>query len=366
VKEAVLASNAVIENVSLVEFHSILPDNLFVSETKRKSSDVAKRYERYLPVVNYVCSQVVFDIESIKEEFDSEQPGFLTRLVNDLVKQGWLVREEADAEEDSTKSTKKATKASELKLRWNQSRGEFVPNKWLDEKLFGAQVKASPEQGRPRERLLEHGVEKLSNAELVAVLVRNGLPGESAVMAGDKVAKQFNGKLDRLPDAGRGELKSISSAVGKIAYCQIMAGIELGRRVAAVSEREVVCKISSSEEAIAFCERRFARLVADGKQEEFHIVTLDTKNQVIDSHLITIGTLDASLVHPREVFRAAIKDAASSIILVHNHPSGDPTPSREDVQVTDRLTECGKTLGIDVLDHIVVGKGGSVSIRASD
>ena len=89
----------------------------------------------------------------------------------------------------------------------------------------------------------------------------------------------------------------------------------------------------------------------------------DTKNQVIDTHQVTVGTLDASLVHPREVFRPAIKDAASSVILVHNHPSGDPTPSREDYAVTDRLTDSGKLLGIDILDHIVLGHGQAVSIR---
>jgi DNA repair protein RadC len=104
-------------------------------------------------------------------------------------------------------------------------------------------------------------------------------------------------------------------------------------------------------------------LVSDCLQEEFHTVTLDTKNQVIASHQITVGTLDASLVHPREVFRRAIKDAASSVILVHNHPSGDPTPSREDIAVTDRLCEVGKTIGIDVLDHIVLGKEKCVSIQ---
>ena len=92
-------------------------------------------------------------------------------------------------------------------------------------------------------------------------------------------------------------------------------------------------------------------------------MTLDTKNQVIDTHQITVGTLDASLVHPREVFRPAIKDAASSIILLHNHPSGDPTPSPEDHAVTRRLESSGKTLGIDVLDHIVLGRNSAVSIR---
>ena len=125
----------------------------------------------------------------------------------------------------------------------------------------------------------------------------------------------------------------------------------------------LITKISSSSDAIDFCRLHFARIITDCLQEQFHIVTLDTKNQVLDSHHITTGTLDASLVHPREVFRPAIRDAASSIILAHNHPSGDPKPSREDIAVTDRLTDVGKTVGIDVLDHIVMGRDGLVSIR---
>ena len=158
-------------------------------------------------------------------------------------------------------------------------------------------------------------------------------------------------------------MKSISPAIEVTAYCQIMAGIELGRRVAEVASERKTVKILSSSEAIEFCESAFSRLMIDAKQEEFHIVTLDTKNQLISTHQITVGTLDASLVHPREVFRAAIKDAASSIILVHNHPSGDPTPSREDFAVTKRLEESGKTIGIEVLDHIVLGAFQSISIR---
>jgi DNA repair protein RadC len=119
---------------------------------------------------------------------------------------------------------------------------------------------------------------------------------------------------------------------------------------------------NTTEKACEFCERHFTRLATDGLQEEFHIVTLNTKNHVIATHQITVGTLDASLVHPREVFRLAIRDAAASIIAVHNHPSGDPTPSREDLAVTKRLKEAGVTLGITVLDHIAVARGGSVSV----
>lgn len=147
-----------------------------------------------------------------------------------------------------------------------------------------------------------------------------------------------------------------------LAYDRLMAGIELGKRVAEVKVNYNV-RLTSTFEAVSFCSTHFARLIGEGLQEEFHVVTLDTKHRMIDSHLITRGTLDASLVHPREVFRPAIKDASSSVLLAHNHPSGDPTPSREDHQITDRLTDAGKLIGITVLDHIVIAKERCLSIR---
>lgn len=199
---------------------------------------------------------------------------------------------------------------------------------------------------------------------MLAILIRVGRPGESAMQAGEKLAAKYSQALEKLPQAQLPELKDVAQSVAKSAYCQIMAGIEIGRRVAESKRvRADKPRISSTEEAKAYCEERFARLVADGTREEFHVVTLDTKNQVIDTHQVSVGTLDASLVHPREVFRPAIKDAASSLILVHNHPSGDPTPSREDFAVTKRLELAGQNLGIDVLDHIVLGSFRSVSIR---
>ena len=129
-----------------------------------------------------------------------------------------------------------------------------------------------------------------------------------------------------------------------------------------VKEKRPKEKINSTSAAVDFCRRHFSRLAHDARQEELHIVTLDTKLQPIQSHQITIGTLDASLVHPREVFRAAIRDAASSILLVHNHPSGDPTPSRQDREVTDRLKRSGELLGIQVIDHIIVAKNNILSL----
>ena len=225
-------------------------------------------------------------------------------------------------------------------------------------------IAESPVEDRPRERLLKIGAENLRLAELFAILIRSGRKGESAMQSGEKLASYFRNRLDKISDAQQAELKSVSAVVAKTAYCQIMAGVELGRRVAVAMQFEKPPrKITGSADAIDYCEEEFKRLITDAHREEFHIVCLDTKNQVIDCHQISVGTLDASLVHPREVFRPAIKDAASSIILLHNHPSGDPTPSREDHAVTRRLEEAGGIVGIDVLDHIVLGAFRSVSIR---
>jgi DNA repair protein RadC len=300
--------------------------------------------------VDRLVERTDFALADIHQACNGERPAFVTRLVNELVASGWIVHEDNSPLQN---------------YRWNRARGEFSASRWLDEKLFGTQIKESPQHDRPRERLIAVGAENLRVAELLAILIRSGRPGESAVMAGEKLARAYQNRLQDLPAAGRRELKSITPAVEKTAWCQIMAGIELGRRIAALSDRSAVARITSATDAIGFCRRHFARLASDSRQEEFHIVTLDTKNQVIDTHPITVGTLDASLVHPREVFRPAIKDAAASVILVHNHPSGDATPSAEDFAVTRRLESAGELLGIKVLDHIVLGSGSATSIRES-
>jgi DNA repair protein RadC len=188
-------------------------------------------------------------------------------------------------------------------------------------------------------------VKEKSDRELLALVLRSQF---------DRVAGK---DVKEIAQSAKAELQ-----LTEIAYERLMAGIELGKRVAE-PKANYSEKLTSTHKAVAFCTAHFARLIADGLQVEFHIVTLDTKHKMIDSHRITVGTLDASLVHPREVFRPAIKDVSSSILLAHNHPSGDPTPSREDHQVTDRLTEAGKLIGITVLDHIILAREGCASIR---
>ena len=172
-----------------------------------------------------------------------------------------------------------------------------------------------------------------------------------------KIAEDFN--IEELADIQRREARLTPAA-----FARLKAGIELGRRVQEAKTSYLnVKRIGGSEDAINYCKQKFSRLISDCLQEEFHIVLLGTKNQILGTNHITTGTLDASLVHPREVFRPAIRAAASSVLLAHNHPSGDPTPSREDIAVTNRLEQAGEVIGIDVLDHIVMGKQGTISIR---
>lgn len=251
---------------------------------------------------------------------------------------------------------------------WIVNRDKFDSDSWIHQQIHsGNQVQRAPKEERPRERLLQLGAERLKTSELLAILIRSGLRGESAVQSGQRVASHFEENLERMAEHSPSELKTISKAVSEVAYCQIMAGIELGRRVAeARLAHSPKVKINSTKAAINYCSQHFARLAQDARQEEFHIVTLDTKLQPIQSHQITVGTLDASLVHPREVFKAAIRDSASSILLVHNHPSGDPTPSRQDHEVTDRLKRAGELIGIQVIDHIIVAREECVSLAEWD
>lgn len=277
-------------------------------------------------------------------------PGYVTQTINKLVRHGFLDQWLAERKK---------------RLRWIESKVDEI-DQWIAKQVHGEQVKETPEQDRPREVLLRIGSDQLSVEQLLAILIRTGAPGESALQAGRIIANRYATRLDELAETSLYELKEVSKAVRKDSFCQIMAGIELGRRVAIQKEQlaEAQIRIKGSDEAIAYCTKVFHRLAYDGKQEQFHIVTLDTQHGPINHHLITVGTLDSSLVHPREVFRPAIRDAASAILLVHNHPSGDPRPSREDRAVTNKLREVGELIGIRVLDHIIVAREKTLSLMS--
>lgn len=217
-------------------------------------------------------------------------------------------------------------------------------------------VRDVPVEERPRERLLQHGAERLSNAELLAILLRTGTPGCSAVHLADRLLRRFGSVVD-LIDADLQELIDMPG-IGLAKATQLKAAIELGRRISR-HVGEARPQISTAEDAAAYMmdRLRFER------KEHFVALHLDTQNRLIGEEVVSVGSLDASIVHPREIFKTALKRSAASIICLHNHPSGDPTPSFADVEVTRRLVEAGELLGVQVLDHIVIGENRYCSLK---
>lgn len=212
-------------------------------------------------------------------------------------------------------------------------------------------------QDYPRERIHKHGVSQLSNAELIAAIIGTGSSQKSVLSLSSDIIESLPEGLKSLAEFNIDELTQIDG-IGKSKACQIIASVELGKRVYYGSQ-ERLSKITCPDDvsALLMAELRYK------KQEHFMIVILDTKNQVTAIETITIGTLNASLVHPREVFCRAIRKSANGVILVHNHPSGDPQPSREDQLLTERLCESGKIIGISILDHVVLGDGRYYSFK---
>lgn len=212
------------------------------------------------------------------------------------------------------------------------------------------------EADRPRERFLRQGPESLSNQELLAILLRTGSKEESVLTLANRVLVQFE-KLHALKHATVEEMKEIKG-IGEAKAIQLLAAIELGKRLA---QKEIDNKytIRSPEDAANFLMPFMTSL----QQENFVVLYLNVKNQIIHQQTVFIGSLNASIVHPREIFRVAVRRAAASIIVAHNHPSGNPVPSPEDIDVTKRLLEAGQILGIDLLDHIIIGDHQFVSLK---
>jgi DNA repair protein RadC len=198
---------------------------------------------------------------------------------------------------------------------------------------------------RPRERLDALGSSALSDAELIALLLRTGNRGSGALA----VAIDLLGR--------HGGLQGLSTA-GPAKSASLRAALEIGRRLAGRRLRAGAVIRSPSD-----VYHHFHPSLRDARQEHFLVILLDARHRVLRSEVISQGTLTASLVHPREVFRPALRDAAAALVLVHNHPSGDPTPSAEDREVTARLASAGEILGVRVLDHIVVAERGFCSLR---
>ncbi len=219
-------------------------------------------------------------------------------------------------------------------------------------------IKQWPEEERPRERLLKLGAEGLSTAELLAIILRTGSRERSALELARETLMRFS-SLREIEDASVAEFSEIKG-IGSSKVAQMKAAFELGRRLMQYgSDNESQNpSFSNSRGVYEYFRPEFYGL----KKERFLCALLDTKNRVFKEKVISEGTLNSSLVHPREVFRYAIKEAAASVLFIHNHPSGDPNPSRDDIHITKRLVETGKVVGISVLDHIVITDGSYLSL----
>ena len=201
-----------------------------------------------------------------------------------------------------------------------------------------------------------YGPGALSHAELLAILLRTGTKDESSVHLAQRILNESGG-LRRLAESEWEELTRIRG-IGPAKALQLQAAIELGRRVARSRLPDTV-KITCPQDAANLLMEELRHL----KEEHFVCLFLDTKNQVIGRQTLSIGSLNASIVHPREVYRAAIRRSSASILCAHNHPSGDPTPSPEDIALTRRLSEAGELLGVELLDHLVIGDNRYTSLK---
>jgi len=217
-------------------------------------------------------------------------------------------------------------------------------------------LKNVPYYDRPRERLLRVGAIHLSDTELLAILLRTGRENETAYQLASRLLATF-GDLHGLAQAAHSELTELKG-IGQVKAIELQAALELGRRLqSAPRKRRATIRLPRDVADL------MAPELAHLTQEHFVCLFLNTKNHVIGKQTIFVGSLDSSIVHPREVFKEAIRRSSASVICLHNHPSGDPTPSREDIAVTHTLREAGELVGISLLDHVIIGDGKYISMK---
>lgn len=227
--------------------------------------------------------------------------------------------------------------------------------------MNGSAIREWPEDERPREKLLKRGAAALSDAELLALVLRTGdaSAGKSAIDLGRELLERFDGNLRELARAELQELQQVKG-LGLAKAASIKAAFTLGVRFQA-RKLETLERFSSPGQVFDF----FHHELRDLRKELFLVLLLDGKNRIVRRVQISEGSLNQSIVHPREVFAPAVRESAAAVIFIHNHPSGDPAPSREDQDITRRLKEAGNILGISVLDHIIIGDGGYYSFVES-
>jgi len=214
-----------------------------------------------------------------------------------------------------------------------------------------------PISERPRERLQKFGIEALSAQEILALILGRGVAGESVMVTAQRLLSQF-GSLKGVGGASVEELSQVKG-IGVAKASQIKAAFELANRVEGYVEAGNKPVVKTPEDVVSLVRSR----LKGKRKEHFLALLLDTRNQLIKAAEISVGSLDGSLVHPREVFKEAISATAASVIFAHNHPSGDPTASEDDIRLTKRLAEAGEIVGIDVLDHIIIGDKNFLSLK---
>jgi len=215
-----------------------------------------------------------------------------------------------------------------------------------------------PVSERPRERLQRFGVEALSAQEILALILGRGIAGESVTVTVQRLLGRFD-NLRGIAGASVEELAQVKG-IGLAKAAQIKAAFELANRLDSYSESGKKPVVKTPDEAVNLVRGR----LRGKKKEHFLALLLDTRGQVIKTSEVSIGSLDTSVVHPREVFKEAISASAASVIFVHNHPSGDPEPSEDDIKLTERLAQAGEIVGIEVLDHIIVGDKNYLSLKS--
>jgi len=212
-------------------------------------------------------------------------------------------------------------------------------------------IKDIPDIDKPREKLISKGASALSNVELFAALIGIGFQGKDVLQIACEIEKEFK---DRLHKTEYNDLIKIDG-IGKAKACQILASFEIAKRYL---NKEDDIKIMHPKDVLPF-----VREIRDKRQEHFICITLNGAKGIIEKRVVTVGLLNSSQIHPREIFSDAISDRAASVVLVHNHPSGMKEPGKKDIEITERLCEAGKILGIIVLDHIIVTKKGFSSMK---
>ena len=218
-------------------------------------------------------------------------------------------------------------------------------------------IKELPEDERPLERLYKYGPHVLKTSEVIALIIRTGASNTTAVQLAEQLLKKYEDSLKRMANDELAHIAEGINGLGKMKAAQIIAALELGKRLAKYLEEQPQITAPADVARIVMPSLR------DLKQEILHVLCPDTKNNVTNQRQIFEGSLNVNIIHPREVFRFAIEEAAASIILVHNHPSGDPSPSKEDIRATKQLIEAGNCIQIPVLDHVIIGDGSYISLK---